>query len=124
MERQARRGRREARRVPRERAAGLRRPGRYRPAPARRAAAGRAVPAGDLAGAADYMAMVILPPVADLALVVWTRRDTGRRPLRPLARVAWVVVAVLLPLLGGALNWLTSRTARGRQQAEGAGASN
>ncbi|WPD18588.1 PLDc N-terminal domain-containing protein [Thermaerobacter composti] len=80
--------------------------------------AGRSL-AGDLAGAAGYLGMMLLPPLADLALVVWTVRDTGRRRLRLLARVAWVAVAVVLPLLGGSAYWVSVRRSRGRGRAVG-----
>ncbi|QIA27666.1 hypothetical protein DYI95_009210 [Thermaerobacter sp. PB12/4term] len=76
--------------------------------------------AADLAGAAGYLVMMILPPVADLALVVWTGRDTGRRRLRPWARVAWVAAAVVLPLVGGFAYWVSARWGRGLSRAAGA----
>ncbi|HEY8488122.1 MAG TPA: right-handed parallel beta-helix repeat-containing protein [Thermaerobacter sp.] len=78
--------------------------------------------AADLAGAAGYLAMMILPPAADLALVIWTGRDTGRRRLRPLARIAWVAVAAVLPYLGGLAYWAASRRVLRRARPAGTGA--
>ena len=66
--------------------------------------------------------MMILPPVADLALVVWTGRDTGRRRLRPWARVFWVAVAVVLPVVGGLVYWVSARWSPWRGRRAGAGA--